>query len=530
MTPRSRQELYERIKQETKQGFILSEMKRLGFWEQAVPSPAANLIEKKTRLQQEIHHLAEQVADPEAALKALHKERMAQARQRRLETKVKREAQRYQRALNWHQTKQIRIHTLGDSAHFGKIPKTTEVERLQVFGLPILESAAELADAAGVSLNELRFLTYSRRVSRISHYQRFEIPKKTGGSRLISAPMPRLKRLQYWILDHLLLRLPVSEQAHGFVSGRSILTNAQPHLNQAVVLNLDLQDFFPSIGYPRVKGLWLKLGYNDEVATLLSLLCTEAECSEVELDGQRYFIQAPLRRLPQGSPCSPAISNLICRHLDARLQGLARKRGFVYTRYADDLTFSSPQTDQITALLHGIHEIVTSEGFVLHPQKTRIMRRGSRQEVTGLVVNERLSIPRRERKRFRALLYQIKRDGLGSQHWQQGPNASTAVPFLERIEGYAQFIRLLHPDLGQSHLQTLAEIRRSAQLPRQPQTSTTPFRQRAAQGQVPLPGMKMAPVPAPPRLEDLIHDQQVLVAVQAFMASTAEPPTAEGHA
>lgn len=209
----SRQELYDRIKATSKDAYILSEMKRLGFWDQNKPSVARDLLDKRTALETEIAELARQVQDPEAALKAIHTERMAAARERRQETKLKRELKRYTRALNWHQRKQSHIHTLGDAAHFNRSGKAIEPERLQSLNLPVLETAAELAEKAGVTLNEIRFLTYSRKVSKISHYQRFEMAKKTGGVRVISAPMPRLKRLQYWILEHLLTPLAVSEQA-----------------------------------------------------------------------------------------------------------------------------------------------------------------------------------------------------------------------------------------------------------------------------------------------------------------------------
>lgn len=126
--------------------------------------------------------------------------------------------------------------------------------------LPPLHKAAELAEAMGLSLSELRFLAFERRVSRISHYQRFALPKKPGGERIISAPMPRLKRAQYWILDNVLARTSLHGAAHCFVPARSIVSNALPRVGQAVVVNLDLKDFFPSIGMPRIKGVFRTLG------------------------------------------------------------------------------------------------------------------------------------------------------------------------------------------------------------------------------------------------------------------------------
>jgi len=177
----------------------------------------------------------------------------------------------------------------------------------------------------GITINELRFLAYQRDVSTVSHYQRFAIPKKSGGERIISAPMPRLKRAQYWLLANILEKVPVTESAQGFVKQRNILTNALPHVGTKVVVNLDLENFFPSVGYPRVKGIFRKIGYSEEVATLCARLTTEAPVSAFELDGTRYFVRTGEAALPQGAPTSPALSNILCRRLDKRLRGAAAK-------------------------------------------------------------------------------------------------------------------------------------------------------------------------------------------------------------
>src|SRR6185436_13738435 len=188
-------------------------------------------------------------------------------------------------------------------------------------------TAAELAAAIGVSLGELRFLAFAREVSTTTHYRRFTIPKRTGGERVISAPMRRLKRVQRWVLDRVLEPLALPEPAHGFRTGRSILSNASPHVGAAVVVNVDLRDFFPTVTYRRVKGLFGKLGYSEEVATVLGLLCTEPEIAETTLDGITYYVARGERRLPQGAPTSPAITNALCRRLDRRIAGWAARHG-----------------------------------------------------------------------------------------------------------------------------------------------------------------------------------------------------------
>ena len=417
--PLTRQQLYDKIRETSKDEYILSEMKRLGFWnkDDEKPSESEALIKRRGELHRELSELLSKqrlYSVPETALKALRKERMKASRQKREETKKKQAEERHQKALQWHEQQQTEISWLGEAVSCGLSEHECDAQQLVEKQLPIIEDHLALANAMGVNLNELRFLAYQRTTSKINHYQRFQIAKKAGGFRQISAPMPRLKRAQYWILDNLLCQFPLHDAAHGFVEGRSIITNAQPHIGKAVVINMDLQNFFPTISYRRIKGLFHKMGYSESIATILALLCSEPETQEVELDKERWFVQQGERKLPQGAPTSPAISNLICRSLDYRLQGLANKYGFTYTRYADDLTFSGDEKARgfITKLMWAVKSIVTEEGFILHPDKTRIMHKGHQQEVTGLVVNDKLSVDRKTLKRFRALLHQINTKGL----------------------------------------------------------------------------------------------------------------------
>src|SRR5262249_23578560 len=152
-----------------------------------------------------------------------------------------------------------------------------------------------------------------------------------------------------------------------------------------------LKDFFPTVTLARVKGVFRKAGYREQVATLLALLCTEAPREVVELEGQTYYVALGPRCLPQGTPTSPALTNTLCLRLDRRLSGLAARLGWRSTRYADDLTFSLPAghagEPRTGALMGLVQRIVEAEGFTIHRDKTRIHRRGARQQVTGLVVN-----------------------------------------------------------------------------------------------------------------------------------------------
>ena len=275
------------------------------------------------------------------------------------------------RRAAWDQHRAGTIVYAGPGVSAGLQDTQSDVEALTRRGLPVLHTARDLAEQIGIELKVLRWLTYHRRGAAVVHYHRYEISKKTGGVRCISAPKPALAGAQRWVLDQILRRLEPEPQAHGFVTGRSIVTNAATHSGKAVVCNLDLRDFFPSITFRRVKGLFRALGYSEHLATLLALLTTEPPRVPAELDGKTYHVALGSRVLPQGACTSPAITNALCRRLDRRLNGLARRHGFDYTRYADDLTFSGDAPRVVGRLLRSIRAIVAAEGLTEHPRKTR---------------------------------------------------------------------------------------------------------------------------------------------------------------
>jgi len=242
--------------------------------------------------------------------------------------------------------------------------------------------------------------------------------------------------------------------AHGFVRGRSTVTNAAPHVGQQLVLNLDLEDFFPSVTFPRVRGVFRELGYSPAIATLLALLCTECPRRPLSYAGVKYHTAVGPRSLPQGACTSPALANLVARRLDRRLNGLCQKLGYRYTRYADDLTFSTSETNAVRnygRLLAAVRRIVSDEGFQVHPKKGRIQRRARRQEVTGIVVNDKLGLPRLEVRRLRAILHQAKKTGLNAQNREQRPN------FRAWLEGKLAYLAMVDRKRGQ---QMLEELRR----------------------------------------------------------------------
>lgn len=277
----------------------------------------------------------------------------------------------------------------------------------RIFGKLIpISIPPELADEAillahlGLGTRELKKIWWYRG----EMYHQFSIAKGAGKTRLITAPDRRLKILQSKlapILDQLyLLRNPV----HGFVPARSVKTNAEAHGRRRFVLNLDLQDFFPTITENRIRGLLTSLDIDTRVAEIIARLC----CFN--------------RHLPQGAPTSPVLSNMICYRLDTELLQIAKGARSIYTRYADDITFSSyqppaplfegalPTVGRFSpdVLAPGLRGSFQSNGFTLHPDKAHYADRNSRRVVTGVKINDGLNVDRRYVRHIRALLHSIE--------------------------------------------------------------------------------------------------------------------------
>jgi RNA-directed DNA polymerase len=299
--------------------------------------------------------------------------------------------------------------------------------------VPVIESVGALASWLRVTLDDLLWfadlkgLAYKIKRARIGHYHYRIVAKKSGAIRLIEAPKPRLKELQRKILAQILDKIPPHSAAHGFVPGRSVKTFLAPHVGQRVVLKMDLQDFFPSIAGVRVQTIFRMLGYPESVADLLGGICSNAVPRRVwPVDSQfqdaRMLHTRP--HLPQGAPTSPALANICAYRVDCRLTGLARSAGAEYTRYADDLAFSGGEDFERGVERFSTHAaaILLEEGFQVNHRKTRIMRRGVRQRVAGLVTNERMNVPRPSFDRLKATLHNCVRFGAETQNRTDHPH------------------------------------------------------------------------------------------------------------
>ncbi|AFY45869.1 reverse transcriptase family protein [Nostoc sp. PCC 7107] len=329
------------------------------------------------------------------------------------------------------------------------------IEQLKKYNLDIY-NAEQIAAAMKISIDRLRFLAFNSQGSQISHYIHFKTAKKIAGTRIISAPLPDLKRAQNWILQNILQKIAINNAAHGFCGDRSIITNATPHVGAKIIINLDLQDFFSAITYQRVKGLFQSFGYSSSVATIFGLLCTAPVVEERNVNGKIDFVELKQRHLPQGSPASPTITNIICRSLDERLSAIATKSTFTYTRYVDDLTFSaSGENVKYTSnFIKQAQSIISDEGFAINPDKTRILRNSQQQEVTGIIVNEKTNISRKKLKNFRATLHQIENEGLDGKYWGKSSHLLTS------ITGFANFVAMVNPEKGAEFQQQIQRIQK----------------------------------------------------------------------
>lgn len=256
-------------------------------------------------------------------------------------------------------------------------------------------SPKDLAKYCSTSLQHLTMLAFSEKIER---YRYFQVPKKNGrGFRRIAAPRPDLKRIQQIIGVGLQESYRAPDCVYGFVAGKNVADNALKHIGKVSILNIDLEDFFPSISSGRVHGLFKKrYGFPDDVANILTNLVCEGGS------------------LPQGSPCSPIVSNIICYSMDKALIAFASRHKCTYTRYADDLVFSTTSRyksadlyDQslegVDAISSEILSIISANGFKVNPAKVHIANRGTRQQVNGIVVNAKCNLPRSEYRAFRVL-------------------------------------------------------------------------------------------------------------------------------
>ena len=381
------------------------------------------------------------IEDITPIIKEIRKNRIERVRAKRAIRKAEKIQEQAKKKAEIEERKKTKPSFLGEKIAKGLIFQGEDEELLKSLDLPLVKDLKDLSEAMGLSREELLWLSYHRQSASIDHYVRFQIPKRKGGFRTISSPKAKMRVAQQWILDNILSKIPVHQAAMAFQEGKSIADNANLHLQKDLLIRLDLKDFFPSIKFPRVKGLFKSFGYSPGMATVFALMCTDAMRIGATLDDKKFFVALGDRYLPQGSCTSPAISNIICRKLDNRLSKLAASFEWTYSRYADDLIFSQDNKDaELKAILGLTKKIIAEESFIINDEKTMVMRPHQRQSVTGIIVNnDELRVSRRDIRRFRAFLHQYQLSGSKAMTEKLGRDAT------QYGKGYLAFIQMVNP-------------------------------------------------------------------------------------
>lgn len=346
--------------------------------------------------------------------------------------------------------------------HFLDLSRDGDESLLAEFHLPVFHTPEQLARWLDLPLGQVAWLThrfsdgYRPESERRAHYHFRWIRKRSGGWRLVEAPKPKLKSVQRKILREILDRVPPHTGAHGFVRGRSIVTNAGRHVGQRVILKIDLEDFYAAVTYSRVVALFRGLGYSRECAVWLARLTTSRLPPSMSYPENFSSALLPFLKphLPQGAPSSPALANLSAFGLDVRLSGLARSFFAEYTRYADDLTFSGPERflRSLPVFIPLSGAIIRDERFRVNRRKRQVIRDNQRQVVAGVVVNQRPNLARREYDRLKATLTNCVRHGPSSQ------NHDGHERFAEHLRGRIAHLWQLHPHRGRKLIELFHQI------------------------------------------------------------------------
>jgi len=339
-----------------------------------------------------------------------------------------------QRLLTWLNNR----HAKGKLKQLDSPPPQMQ-SRWPYWQVPALETLPQLANFLGLTLQQLEGLADRHEIQHYiplgprHHYRYRWVNSRRGRHRLLEIPKLRLKTVQAKILHGILDNVPPHEVAHGFRRNHSIFTNAEPHVKQEVVVSYDLADFFATVRCEQVMAIFRRIGYPRIIARHLAAICTKSTPEEVWRKHPSYASQPAQwqrmgvwrrRHLPQGAPTSPALANLAAWRLDMRMSHLARHFQWTFTRYADDLTFSGDRAlgrNRLT-LMTWVAGIVGQEGFRINLKKTHLMRQSQRQEVCGVVVNQKCNVRRSEYDELKAILHNCVKHGGASHNRRQHPD------------------------------------------------------------------------------------------------------------
>lgn len=323
--------------------------------------------------------------------------------------------------------------------------------------LPIL-SLKHLANLTNVDYSFLRRIVGRK----IDPYKTIEQPKRSGGTRLISAPQPRLKAIQRWILDYVLRDVKTHPLSFAYENNKSILDCAKIHIGMRWMIKFDLRNFFDSVKENRVYKVFRTLGYSSLVSFEMTRICTrklgvDSEEKEEEIEKQypviHTYVNGTNGCLPQGAPTSGKLANIICFDLDERINHMAIKNGFAYSRYSDDIflsgcdVFDRKKAQQIISC---VSNFVHQEGFSLQKRKTHVITPGARKIVLGLTVTDQGVKPMREfRKQIEHDIYGVKKFGLVEHVHHR--HYHSLFGFINHVDGCIAFVRGIDSELGDEY-------------------------------------------------------------------------------
>ncbi|PFI53287.1 reverse transcriptase [Bacillus cereus] len=314
--------------------------------------------------------------------------------------------------------KEAQNHNLSDETIKSNLKYAYNLYKQNV---PIIYDQLHFSLLVGISYEYILKVTNAPKQS----YRRFSIAKKNGDKRIIHEPLPTLKIIQEWILHEILNNIDVSPYAKAYRKKVSLKDNVKFHRNQKKVLRLDIKDFFGSIKQNQVLSIFLKIGYTIDVSTLLAKICT--------LSG----------KLPQGSPTSAALSNLVMRGFDKEISLYCNEKKIRYTRYADDMTFSGDFKEQ--KLIKKVKSYLSWIRLELNLDKTNLMRKHNRQLVTGITVNEKIQVNVQKRRKLRQEVYFIRKYGLCSHLRHRGFAEYDSEMYIKSLIGKIGYCLFINP-------------------------------------------------------------------------------------
>ncbi|MHA1562774.1 MAG: reverse transcriptase family protein [Promethearchaeota archaeon] len=298
------------------------------------------------------------------------------------------------------------------------------------------EDIANKEEKKSKNLSELETPSFLELKSPFYTHTFIEFPNKKR--RLISSPTYWLKQIQLKILHEILEKVEIPDYCTGFVPGKSTVDNASIHLRANTLIKLDLLNFFPSLKFWHVLHVFRGIGYNRPVSGVLACLCTDWYHSK--------------RFIPQGAPTSPMIANLYASKMDIRLNGLSNKFGLKYSRYADDLSFSSiNEKIHVRKFIASVYHIIRDEKLYPNFSKTKVFRKGNRKAVTGIIVNEKLNVDRKWLNSLRGELYRYQKFGL--------PHGEEGDTIYNQLQGKIAYLHMVNPEKAKKYTHIFQKLK-----------------------------------------------------------------------